>query len=592
MYQLRWVSDNLKGKRTLFFSAMFMAFFSSLLYIAFPFISSVITDQVLIGITQPDGTVLHNLAILPVMLIMLVSTQLLRSCDRYGMVLALENVSQNLIQKLRLEIFKNLSEQDPMFYDEYRTGDLMTRLTGDMDMVRHTVAWISYNIVESFSLFVMAIIYFFTINAKLTLILLAMTPLIMLSTYFYSKTVHPLYAQLREKLSGLNSIAQENISGNKVVRAFTREEYECERFNQSNDDYRQANLKATFHWLKFYPFVDGFSQSLNILIILCGGLFIIGGEMTLGELMAFSLLSWGISAPMRDMGSYLNDLQRFFASASKVMEVHMVNSRIVTPKDGRVQYPIEGNIEFKNVNYHYGYSKAYALQDINLKINSGETIAIMGSTGSGKTTLINAIVRLLDVTSGNVLVDGTDVREWDLTSLRKNIGVATQDVLLYSNTVDANIAYSDPEMSTEDVKYYANLAAAQFIEKLPQGYDTVIGERGTGLSGGQKQRIALARALAAKPSILILDDTTSAVDMETEHYIQQSLQTLPYRCTKIIIAQRISSVRHADKIIIMSDGRITECGNHDELVAQHGYYYEVCRLQGAVEEVDSNGSKK
>lgn len=589
MQQLHWLSDCLKGKRALFWTAMVMAICSSLLYIAFPFISQIITDEILVGVTQPDGSVTRNLDILPMMLALMLGTQFLRSADRYGMVLILEHVSQTMLQRLRTQIYSILSLQDPSFYDEYRTGDLMTRLTGDMDLVRHTVAWISYSVVESVSLFVMSMAYFLTINVKLTLILLALTPLILLSTYFYSKSVYPLYAHLREKLSGMNSIAQENISGNKVVRAFAREDFECEKFDRCNGDFRQANLAANFQWLKFFPFVEGFSQSLNIIIVLCGGLFIIGGQMSPGDLVAFSLLSWGISGPMRDMGMFLNDLQRFFASANKVMEIQNMQPRIENPSNGHKQdEPIKGGVEFQNVSYRYGYNEnQYALRHINLSIRGGETVAIMGSTGSGKTTLINAIVRLIDVTKGSVLVDGIDVREWDLTALRKNVGVATQDVLLYSNTVDANIAYSDPDMPAEDVKYFAELAAAQFIKKLPEGFDTIIGERGTGLSGGQKQRIALARALAARPSILILDDTTSAVDMETEYYIQNSLKNLPYACTKIIIAQRISSVRHADKILIMSEGEIVQCGTHDELFHQEGYYREICKLQGILEEVSA-----
>lgn len=593
MNQIEWISECMSGKKKLFFLAMLMAMLSALLYIAFPFITKTITDRVLVGTVQPDGAVLHEIALLPSMLLMLVGTQLLRSGDRYGMIYLLERVSQEMIERLRLDIYRNLCEQDSQFFDEYRTGDLMTRLTGDMDMVRHTVAWISYSVVENASLFIFSMVYFFTINAKLTLILLAIAPFLVFATFFYSKSVYPLYSQLREKLSGMNSMAQENISGNKVVRAFAREEYECKRFDECNQDFRDANLKASFQWLKFFPYVEGVSQAMNIIIIVVGGLFIISGEMTAGDLMAFSLLSWGISAPMREMGMYLNDLQRFFASAAKVMEVHRISSRITTPKNGRKQSEApRGDIEFRGVSYRYGYSgERFAIKDINLTIRHGETVAVMGSTGSGKTTLINAIVRMLDVTKGSVLVDGTDVRKWDLHDLRRHIGVATQDVMLYSNTVDANIAYGDPGLSEEEVHYYAGLAAAQFVEKLPEGYDTIIGERGTGLSGGQKQRIALARALATKPSVLVLDDTTSAVDMETEHYIQHSLDNLPFECTKIIIAQRISSTRHADKIIIMADGEITECGTHDELIKRGGYYSEVCRLQG-VGEVSGVGSKK
>lgn len=582
MNQLRWLNQCLEGKRKLFWLGMVMAALCALLYIPYPFLTKVITDDVLVGTTMPDGTVFHNFEILPTLLIAIIVTMFLRNLNNFLLVCVMEDVSQNMLQKLRVRIYANLSQQDAGFFDEYRTGDLMTRLTGDMDFVRHAVAWLSYNVVKNIFLFGSAIIYFFCINTKLTLVILALTPLIFITTAFYSKSVYPLFADLREKLSWLNTTAQENISGNRAVRAFSREEYECDKFDKASKDFRKANIKTNFYWLKFYPFIELFSESFNILIIICGGLFIINGEMTPGDLMAFTLFAWGVCGPIRELGSHINDLQRFFASANKVIEIDNKVTSIKNPEHGRkASGGIKGDIEFKGVSYHYGYDdRNYALKNINLKINHGETVAIMGSTGSGKTTLINSIVRIHDVTKGKVLVDGTDVRDWDLTSLRKNVGVATQDVLLYSSSVDANIAYSNPDMPEEEVKYYANMAAAQFVESLPNGFDTVIGERGTGLSGGQKQRIALARAMAVKPSILILDDTTSAVDMETEAYIQNSLKNLPYECTKIIIAQRISSVRDADKIIVMKNGEISEMGTHDELIKLGGYYSEICELQG------------
>lgn len=589
MSQLQWLGECMRGRQGRFFVAMGLAVLAALLYVAYPLITSQITDQVLIGIPQADGSVLRNLTLLPTLLLLLLVTQGLRMGSRFSMVCLLEQVSQDMIERLRLEIYENLSNQDSSFYDEYRTGDLMTRLTGDMDMVRHTVSWISFNVVESTALFLFSVVYFFTINVKLTLILLAIAPFLGVATFFYAKTAYPLYARLREKLSGLNTLAQENISGNKVVRAFAREPHECQRFAVCNGDFREANLNANMQWLRFFPFVEICSQIMNVLILVIGGVFVVKGQMSIGDVTAFFLLSWGISVPMREMGIYLNDLQRFFASASKVMEVHNMDSRIVTPKHGKKPSTTErGSVEFKNVSYHYGRNNALALSEINLSIAPGETVVIMGPTGSGKTTLLNAIVRLLDVTSGSILVDGADVREWEISALRGQIGVATQDVLLYSNTVDANIAYGNPSQPESEVAEFASLAAAGFVEKLPDGYETIIGERGTGLSGGQKQRIALARALAIRPAILMLDDTTSAVDLETEGYIQQSLNSLPFLCTKIIVAQRVSTARHADKIVVLQEGKITEMGRHEELLNQGGYYSELCALQGVepLEEVE------
>lgn len=581
MEQLHWVKECMCDKRKWFYLAMGLAILSSALCVVFPFITQQITDKVMIGQPQADGSVVHRLDLLPALLALLVVAQLLRSGVRYGMTSALEYVSQNVQQKIRTHLYSQLCVQDTNFYHKYRTGDLMTRLTGDLDMVRHTISWISFSVVESAFLFFFSMAYLFTVNVALTAMLLVLTPVILFCSFFFSKTVYPLYAALREKLSAMNSAAQENIAGNKTVRAFVREAYECEKFEACNEEYRSANLKANFYWLKFFPYIEGCSQALGIIILLAGGLFIINGRMTPGDLAAFSLLAWGLSEPMRSLGVYLNDFQRFLTSAAKIMEIYYVAPAVASPSNGAAHSLKPGCVEFCDVTYAYpGNVQKPALDKVNFCVQQGQTLAVLGATGSGKTTLIDAVTRMFDVTEGSVKVGGIDVRQWDLQALRRCIGVATQRVLLYSDTVAANVAYSNPELTEEQVETYAQLAAAQFCEQLPEQYGTIIGEQGTGLSGGQKQRIALARALAKQPDILILDDTTSAVDLETEMQLRQNLQCLPYPCTKIVVAQRISAVRSADCILVMDKGRIVQQGTHAQLIAQVGYYRDICRLQG------------
>ena len=283
------------------------------------------------------------------------------------------------------------------------------------------------------------------------------------------------------------------------------------------------------------------------------------------------------------LGTLLNDLQRFVASSDRLIEIQMYRPRITNPEIPETsEERLQGEVEFKDVTFKFGDEVVF--DSINFHAKPGETIAIMGETGSGKTTITNLISRFYDVKKGSVLVDGIDVRQWDLHTLRSNIGLATQDVFLFSDTIDGNIAYARPDLPEEDVRHFAKVAAADFIEKMADGYDTIVGERGVGLSGGQKQRIALARALALRPSILILDDTTSAVDMETEKYIQEQLDHLDFDCTKFIIAQRISSVRHADQILILKGGKIIEHGTHKELLKQRGYYYDIYRIQQGMAE--------
>jgi ATP-binding cassette subfamily B protein len=361
------------------------------------------------------------------------------------------------------------------------------------------------------------------------------------------------------------------------------EEYEKERFDECNTDYRDTNKKTALTWIHFFPYMEGIADLLSVILILAGGLFLIlrPQYMTMGDYVAFSGLIWALANPMRMLGNVMNEFQRFSAASYKVMEIYY-SEPAIKDMDGAYETTerLKGEVEFKNVSFKYSDGRLPVLKNISFKVAPGETVAIMGETGCGKTSLIHLIPRFYEPTEGEVLVDGRNVREYKLKSLRSGIGLATQDVLLYSDTIDGNIAYGDMDLTRKEVERYARYSAASsFISRMPDGYDTVVGERGVGLSGGQKQRISLARALAVKPSILILDDTTSAVDMETEKQIQHSLKELDFECTKIIIAQRISTTKSADRILIMKDGRITEQGTHDELIAQNGYYAELVRLQ-------------
>ena len=484
-----------------------------------------------------------------------------------------------LIYRVRKVLFDKIEQQDASFYNVYRTGDIMTRVTSDLDMVRHSIAWIIKTIVECIVLFSASLIFFFTMDWLMALCLIALTPVILFITWLFKRKAGPLYVDLREKLSRMNTAAEENISGNRVVKAFAREDYEISQFDKYSQEYNKANKKAAFMWLKFFPFLETTAQSLSVIMLIAGGLFVVFGRISLGQYAAFSGLIWTLSNPMRTLGNIVNDLQRFSASANKIIEIYYGSPRIVDRNDA-VDKPerFDGRVEFDHVSFSYGDTKV--LNDISFSVDPGETVVIMGETGSGKTTLAELIPRIYDTSGGEVRVDGVNVNRLKLNQLRHNIGFATQDVLLYSDTIDGNICFGDSDMPEEDVVKYAKAADADgFVRKLSDGYETIVGERGVGLSGGQKQRISLARALAVRPAILILDDTTSAVDLETEKHIQNSLANLDFPCTKIIIAQRISTAKYADKIIVLKDGKILEQGTHDELIKQNGYYREVYDLQ-------------
>lgn len=578
MFIIRWLWKNMKGDRALYIFALFLTVISQSMYIITPYFTQQIVDTFLIGEDAAQNLITGR-DILIKMILMMIGFTLLRCGIQYSANLSYEKTSQGLIYRIRKVLFDKIEQQDATFYDRFRTGDIMTRVTGDLDMIRHSVAWIIKTTLECVVLFTATMVYFISIDWLMAICMIALTPIILIITKRFKNVVGPYYVDLREKLSDLNTCAEENISGNRVVKAFAREDYEIKKFDEKNKGYNEANKKAAFTWLRFFPGLEITAQSLWVVCLICGGLFVISGRITLGEYAAFSGLIWTLSNPMRTLGNIVNDYQRFTASANKIIELYYAHPSIIDRADAiELGRRIEGKIEFKNVSFAYGKNKI--LHDISFTVNPGEKVAIMGATGSGKTTLINLIPRIYDATDGEILVDGVNVRMMKLKELRGSIGIATQDVLLYSDTIEGNICFGNIDLPEEDVKKYAQAADAHsFIVKTSDGYDTIIGERGVGLSGGQKQRISLARALAVKPSILILDDTTSAVDLETEKRIQDALANLDYKCTKIIIAQRISSAKDADRIIILKDGKIAEMGTHDELIKTGGYYSEVYELQ-------------
>jgi ATP-binding cassette subfamily B multidrug efflux pump len=577
MFQLKWLWHNLIGDRVRYILALCLSVAGSSLTIINPYIGQRIVDTFIVGDNATQNLTRERSLLIGLCLGM-IGFSLLRTGLAYFTTLLYERASQNMLFRVRIYLYNKIQGQDMNYYDHNRTRDLMTKMTGDLDMVRHSLAWIIKTIIESLTVFAAAVVYFFFIDVGLTLWLLILSPPIFIVAFIFARRVRPMYTDLRERLSQLNTTTQENIAGNRVVKAFAREEYEVKKFTEKNVNYSKANKAAAMVWLDYFPYLETLAQGFNVILMIAGGLLVMNGRLTFGEFSAFSALIWGLSNPMRNIGIIINDIQRFFASLSKIIEVYYAHPDIVNEHKAVVKRRYIGRIQFDHVSFKY--DNATVLEDISFTVEPGETIAIMGATGSGKTTLINLIPRFYDVAKGRVLVDGTDVRRLELDELRGNIGVATQDVLLFSDTIDGNISYGNPDLPEEDVKKFAKLAAAHdFIGKMPDGYDTIVGERGVGLSGGQKQRIALARAMAVQPPILILDDTTSAVDLETEEHIQKSLRELDYSCTKIIIAQRVSTTAQADRILILDNGRVIEEGTHAELLAKRGYYYEVFKLQ-------------
>ena len=578
--RITWLWMNMKGVRGIYIIAIFGTVVYNAMQLVVPHFSQKIVDEFLTGENAADNLVNHKDVFIN-LLIAMVALTIIRVVVVYCDCMTYEYVSQKVLYRVRNILFDKIQRQDMKFYNTYRTGDLMTRVTGDLDAVRHMLAWVIRMIVEAVVLVGSVSIYFFYMDWRLALSLLAVAPFILGIIVLFKNRVAPQHRLLREKLANMNTIAQENISGNRVVKAFAREDYEIAKFDRSNADYRDTNIQTAFTWLRYYPYIESFANLLGLILLVMGGAFLIAGEITMGQYVAFSGLTWAIANPMRQLGNIMNEFQRFAAASAKVMDIYYAKADIMDKEDA-IDHPgrFKGKVEFKNVSFQYEDGNLPVLKHISFTAMPGQTIAIMGETGCGKTSLIHLIPRFYEPTEGEVLVDDINVADLHLKELRGSIGLATQDVLLYSDTIDGNIAYGDGNITREEVVRFARYSAAdEFIARMPEGYETIVGERGVGLSGGQKQRISLARALAVKPSILILDDTTSAVDLETEKQIQHSLKELDFECTKIIIAQRISTTKDADNIIILKNGEIAEQGTHEELIGKGGYYAELVKLQ-------------
>lgn len=564
MENVKWIWGFIKKYKLRLCISLLLALIASALSMVAPYVSGIIIDKV---IQQR-----HNEMLIILCALMLGAT-VSKAFIRFTYQISFEKVSQGAFMKIRENMYNKLQALDFKFFDTNRTGDIMAKMTGDMETVRHFVAWVIYMVFENAAIFIFAIILLFTINWTFTLILLLVVPFLAWAAIKLANDVRPTFAAARAQFSKLNSVVQENISGNRVIKAFATERIEINKFDKENDAYRQRNMDSANVWAKYLPIIDALAGTLSLTIIIIGGVLVIKNQITIGQLVTFNSIIWALGNPMKMSGWLINDIQRFNASADKIREFFNTESAISNVEKPAEQ-DINGVVEFRNV--CFGYDNGEVLKDISLKAQPGQTVAIIGPTGSGKSTLVNLICRFYDCHEGEIMVDDVNVKDIDLRTLRAKISVAMQDVFLFSDTIEGNIAYGVPDAPYETVKWAAGIADAdKFISSLPEGYDTVVGERGVGLSGGQRQRIALARAILKNPSILILDDTTSSVDMETEFEIHKTLKSFYNNKTTFIIAHRISSVKNADQIIVLNNGRIIEQGNHQQLIDLKGYYYNV-----------------
>ncbi|NNJ11335.1 ABC transporter ATP-binding protein [Chloroflexales bacterium ZM16-3] len=512
--------------------------------------------------------------------LLIVLFAVMRGVFSFAQAFMSQKTSQDVAFDLRNAIFARVQRLSFSYYDQNQTGQLMIRATDDVERLRIFVAQGLVLAAQSFLLLIGALVVLALTNWSLTLVVLPLLPIAMVLFMGFGKVTQPLFMIIQAKLSVLNTILQENLAGIKVVKAFTREPHEVNRFDVAATDLMEQQLRVNRIFSFLFPVIFLVAQIGQAAILYFGGAQILGGTLNLGEYQKFSLYLVYVFFPMGQLGMIVALMAQAAASAGRIFEVLDAKSEIAD-KPGASELPqISGHVEFRNVTFRYFGSSDPVLKDVSFVAEPGQTVALLGATGSGKTTIINLLPRFYDAAEGAILIDGHDVRDVTIDSLRSQIGIVLQETNLFSGSIRDNIAFGRSDASDDEVIAAAQAASAhEFIMGFPDGYNTKVGERGTTLSGGQKQRVAIARALLLSPRLLILDDSTSSVDLQTEHHIQQALDQLMRGRTSFVIAQRISTVLNADQILVLDKGQVVASGKHEDLMEDSPIYAEIYSSQ-------------
>ena len=497
----------------------------------------------------------------------------------YGETWVLNVMGQKIMVDLRMQIFRHLQRLDVAFFDRNPVGRLMTRVTTDVDALNELFTSGVISIFGDVCALAGIVVTLFLMNAYLALAMFSVLPLLVAVTFLFKIKVRDSFRRVRTAVARINAFLQENITGTAVVQIFNQEKKQYVKFTRINQEHRDANLQSIFYYAIFYPLLELVGALAIALIIWYGGLKVAAGTLTLGALVAFVQYSDRFFRPISDMSEKYTILQSAMASSERIFKLLDTRPAIVSPPRPAAAEAVAGRVEFRNVSFAYNPGEP-VLEDISFTVEPGERVALVGATGAGKSTVISLLSRFYDVGAGEILLDGIDIRNYDLEGLRRSIGIVLQDVFLFSGSVADNIRLGNPRITDQDVaRAAAAVHAAGFVSRLDGGYAAKVGERGSALSVGQKQLLAFARVLAANPKILVLDEATSSIDTETELLIRDAMERLVAGRTSIIIAHRLSTVQNTDRIIVLHRGRIREMGTHQELLRLRGIYWKLYQLQ-------------
>ena len=530
---------------------------------------------ILLGEIIDKGIYQNNFSSIPYMFITSISMYFIGRMLTYFGILIIDNVRFKLAHKLKVECYKKLNELDQLFYQENSLGELNTRLTTDVNIIHHNVCFVIKQSMSMLTTSILAIIYCLYINPILTLIILIPTPIIAFISSKHIKNSKNLYTEQRESLSDLNSYIQENIEGNRLVKTFGTEQKEIDEFKTKNRKVKNKNMNIQNVNIDYNNKVTFLSYCMQLLLVIFGGIFVIEGNTTIGEFIIINSFISTIKRPFIELSGFINEWQQFKVSVSKVRKLLETEPKI--KNIGNLELDNWNDITFDNVSAKY--ENKQVVKNINLNFKPNKTYAFIGEIGSGKSTIGKLLLRLVETSNGKITINRIPIYDYTFESLRKNIGYVSQTPFLFSDTIANNVSFGNENLTKEEIINYLELVKADYVFNLPYNIDTIIGENGVSLSGGEKQRLSLARAIAKKPSILILDDITSALDFETELDVTNNINNMKYECTKIIIAQKILSVKNADTIFVMSNGKIAECGSHGELLQKNGIYKEIYDIQ-------------